>query len=129
MLREILVDDADEKQAVEQLKARRARKRKLKIAPMEIHEGTVRHEISKAKFPFLHAIQRVIHDLWEFLPVTLRQIHYQLLNDPPLINASRPDSFYRNDKASYRALADLTTRARHETDMGPEDFTIQRASW
>ena len=41
-----------------------------------------------------------------------RQIHYQLLNAPPLIHAAKPESTYRNDKASYRALTDLVFRAR-----------------
>jgi hypothetical protein len=64
--------------------------------------------------PFLRAIQKIIDELWEFLPLSLRQIFYQLLNDPPLIHASKPDSRFRNDKRSYWALCDLATRARHE---------------
>jgi hypothetical protein len=121
VLREILVD-IDERQAVEQLVARRARKRRIKMEEMEIRPGIARSEISKAKFPLLHAIQRVIHELWEFLPLTVRLIFYQLLNDPPLIHASKPDSFFGNNKASYRALAELVTRARYEGDIDFEDI-------
>ena len=33
-------------------------------------------------------------------------------HDPPLRHASKPDSVYRNDSASYRSLLDLLTRAR-----------------
>src|SRR5262249_42672781 len=55
-----------------------------------------------------------IHKQEEFWPLSLRQIHYQLLNDPPLIHSAKPDSRYRNDIKSYRALIDLVTRARHE---------------
>lgn len=41
-----------------------------------------------------------------------RQIHYGLLNNPPLKHASKPDSTYGNDLASYKSLVDLLTRAR-----------------
>jgi hypothetical protein len=41
-----------------------------------------------------------------------RRIHYNLLNAPPLIHASKPGSTYRNDKDSYKALTELLTRAR-----------------
>ena len=39
-------------------------------------------------------------------------IHYPLLNCPPLIHASKPDSRYTNSKDSYKALDELLTRAR-----------------
>ena len=34
------------------------------------------------------------------------------MNDPPLIHASKPNSTYRNDRKSYKALTELLTRAR-----------------
>src|SRR4029077_139044 len=70
------------------LTAYRKRKAKIKSQPIEIEQSRVRCEITEAKMPFLGAIQRVITDLEEFLPLTVRQIHYQLLNDPPLVHAS-----------------------------------------
>ena len=80
----------------------------------QIELGSIRGrcEISKAKRPLLNAVQRVLRELRRFLPVSDRTIHYQLLNDPPLIHASKPASRYRNDEASYRALTDILTRAR-----------------
>ena len=68
--------------------------------------------ISAAKQPLLDAILRILEERKRFRPLSDRQIHYPLLNDPPLIHASKPDSVYRNDKASYRALCELLTRAR-----------------
>src|SRR5262249_1095619 len=38
--------------------------------------------------------------------------HYSLLNDPPLIHASKPHSRYRNEHKFYKATCDLLTRAR-----------------
>ncbi len=39
-------------------------------------------------------------------------VHYALLNDPPLIHASKPQSAYANNKESYKAAIDLIARAR-----------------
>ena len=50
----------------------------------------------------------------DYLPLNNRQIFYQLINDPPLIHSSKPNSRFRNDLRSYKALCDLLTRARHE---------------
>ena len=44
--------------------------------------------------------------------MSVRTIHYALLNDPPLIHASKPESLYSNTLQSYKALDDLLTRAR-----------------
>jgi ParB-like chromosome segregation protein Spo0J len=71
-----------------------------------------RSRISAAKEPFLRAVLAVLEEHREFWPLTDRMIHYALLNDPPLIHASKPESAYRNDHASYRATIDLLTRAR-----------------
>jgi hypothetical protein len=72
----------------------------------------MRANFSEAKTPFLEAVQKVCKDLRDFWPLSVRQIHYQLLNDPPLKHASKPDSRYRNDKKSYKSLVDLCIRAR-----------------
>ena len=71
-----------------------------------------RSKISKAKLPFLEAVCDVINDLREYWPLSDRQVHYALLNDPPLRNANKKKSLYRNDTASYKDLCNLLTRAR-----------------
>jgi hypothetical protein len=68
--------------------------------------------ISKAKWPFLDACQAVLNDRRDFWPLSVRQVHYALLNDPPLIHAGKPDSLYANDKKSYQAVIDILTRGR-----------------
>src|SRR5262245_60813515 len=62
---------------------------KFKVEPIELRAVRPRCKISPAKFPFLEAIEKVIENLEDFWPVTDRQIHYGLLNDPPLIHASK----------------------------------------
>ena len=61
---------------------------------------------------FLEAAKRVIESERDYWPLTVRRVHYLLLNDPPLRHDKKPDSVYRNDSESYRALTGLLTRAR-----------------
>lgn len=68
--------------------------------------------ISPALQPFLRAIIAAIESRRAFWPLSVRQIHYALLNNPPLKHASKPHSIYANDRASYQTLTDLATRAR-----------------
>jgi hypothetical protein len=90
------------------------RKLKIKVEPIELRDVKSRDKISRAKLPFLAAVQKVIDELQDFWPLSIRQIFYQLLNDPPLIHASKPDSRFRNNYTSYERLLNLVTRARHE---------------
>jgi len=73
--------------------------------------------ISRRKQELLNAVLRVVEERREFWPLSDRQIHYVLLNDPPLRNSARPDSRYANDRASYGDLCDLLTRARLAGDI------------
>jgi hypothetical protein len=84
----------------------------VEVATEEIEGETRRARITEAKAPFLDAIRSILERLTDFWPLSDRLIHYQLLNDPPLIHASKPRSVYRNDKKSYQALTELLTRAR-----------------
>jgi len=113
ILRETVVS-VDPKKAHRALTAYRTRKARIKVETIEIREGTRRKEISPAKMAFLAAVQKIISDLEQFWPLTVRQIHYPLLNDPPLIHSAKLGSTYRNDLRSYHSLIDLVTRARHE---------------
>ncbi len=77
-----------------------------------------RHPISDAKRPMLNAVLKVIENLKKYLPLSDRQIHYQLLNLSPLRHASKPKSHYKNDRQSYNDLTDLLTRARLAGEIG-----------
>jgi hypothetical protein len=119
VLREAVVD-VDPKKAHKNLTAYRKRKAKVRVETMEIREGTRRKEISPAKTAFLAAVQTIIFSLEEFWPLSLRQIHYGLLNEPPLMHSMKPGSTYRNDLRCYHSLCDLVTRARHEGSIDYE---------
>ena len=86
-------------------------------AQVKVEAGVIegvkhRAVITEAKRPFLDAIQRVLDRLRAYWPLSDRLIHYQLMNAPPLIHASKPHSTYRNNQESYKALTELLTRAR-----------------
>jgi flagellar hook-basal body complex protein FliE len=119
LLREAVVS-VDPLKAHKALTAYRKRKAKVRVETIEIREGTRRKTISPAKQAFLAAVQKIIFSLEEFWPLSLRQIHYGLLNDPPLIHSAKPDSLYRNNLQSYHSLSDLVTRARHEGSIDYE---------
>ena len=100
-------------------------------------EKTV-HRVSEKKQAFLAAVKKVIQDLSEFWPLTIRQIHYNLLNDPPLITTPKRSKFnaehyrYRNNETSYNALGDLLTAARYSGDISMrciDDPTRPKFTW
>lgn len=110
-LREVLVDVSQE-DAYERLVSDRMEKGNVDVESIDLGEPKRRAKISEAKTPFLEAIKAVVEDRKEFWPLSARQIHYALLNDPPLRHASKPKSRYANDHESYKSLIDLLTRAR-----------------
>ena len=75
--------------------------------------------ISWNKRQFLVAVQEVVEKLGVYWPLSIRQIHYRLLNNPPLkLTPERswygPEKYrYRNDQSSYDSLSDLCTSARY----------------
>jgi hypothetical protein len=83
------------------------------LTPVCLEGASVRKAISPAKTPMLEAVKYVLTTvLGPYLPVSLRKIHYELLNLPVLRHANKPDSQYRNTKNDYKDLSDLVTRAR-----------------
>ncbi len=113
IIREQAVDASDsDKQAIAKIIIDRVRRSEISIDAMEIEGTKKRSAITTAKVPFLKAILKVIQESEDFWPLSDRQIHYMLLNDPPLTHAKKKNSVYRNDRPSYQALCELLTRAR-----------------
>jgi len=108
-IREELVT-IDPKKALFDLKRNRLSVKALLTTNIEMGSSKSRPRITTTQF--LEAVQRIIEENEEYLPLTDRRIHYLLLNDPPLKHDKKPDSTYRNDKNSYKALTGLLIRAR-----------------
>lgn len=107
-------------QAYQELVHRRVESRKVHASTVKLRGEKVRCQISDAKRPMLEAAKQVLNDRAEFLPLTVRSIHYALLNDPPLKHSGKPDSVYANDRKSYQDLSDLLTRARLNGEIPTE---------
>lgn len=98
----------------------------------EIEGVKRRSKISKAKLPMLKAIIDVLNERRKFWPLSVRAVHYGLLNAPPLKHAGKPDSTYDNTKDSYKALVELLTRARLNGDIPQKaiaDVTRPVTTW
>lgn len=110
-IREAVVD-AGPDEARAELEEFRREKAKVGQDPLLMTEAKQRRQISAAKILFVAAIRKVLDGLKGFGAVSDRQIHYGLLNDPPLKHGSKPDSRYQNDLTSYKSLVELVTRMR-----------------
>lgn len=114
LLREEVVS-ADPDEAYHRLLVHRAEKSDMSdcgLPTIALAERRGRKGISAAKQQMLDAVTRAVEERRPFWPLSDRQVHYVLLNDPPLRNSRRPHSRYANDRASYGDLCDLLTRAR-----------------
>ncbi len=89
----------------------------IDVKEIDIRDQKKRAKISSAKDEFLNAIIDILNNYKKFWPLSDRQIHYALLNEPPLKHSKKPDSRYDNTKQSYKSLTDLLTRARLEGDI------------
>ncbi|MEM8736441.1 MAG: ParB N-terminal domain-containing protein, partial [Planctomycetota bacterium] len=78
-------------------------------------------KVGETRMPFLEKVNEIIEDLKPFWPLTVRTIHYQLLNHKVyrVVTKKGPkkSSLYRNDSASYRALVRLCSDARYAGKM------------
>lgn len=110
-LREELVD-VNEDDAHDVLLDYRRAEAAVDLEPLTLVGHKRRAAISNAKLPMLQAVEAIIRERRDFWPLSDRQIHYALLNDPPLRHASKPKSRYNNTQQSYKSLVDLLTRAR-----------------
>lgn len=116
-IREKLLE-IDPKEAHQELKRRRLDASKMQGAnDANVRMGAVKTRAAITTMQFLAKAQAVIMENKEYWPLTVRRVHYLLLNDPPLRHDKKPDSVYVNDKASYKALTNLLIRARLSKDV------------
>jgi hypothetical protein len=103
---------ADPEESYRRLVDYRRRQSRINIDTVTIRGTKSRAKISPAKEPFLQAVLKILDERNDFWPLSDRQVHYALLNAPPLIHAGKPGSRYANDNKSYKAATELLTRAR-----------------
>ena len=72
-----------------------------------------RSKISQAKSAMMASIREIIFvERVQYWPMSVRAVHYAILNHQPLRNVGRPKSHYENDRKSYQDLSNLLTRSR-----------------
>jgi hypothetical protein len=116
VVRECVID-ANSGDAYEALISQRKAKARVSGDLLTIEGIKTRKTISLGKMPMLRAAIAIIRAQREYWPLSDRSIHYDLLNDPPLRHAGKPDSWYANNRDSYKDLCDLLTRARLAGDI------------
>jgi hypothetical protein len=79
---------------------------------LSIEGVKIRRGISHGKQEMLRTAVAIINSKKRYWPLSDREIHYDMLNSPPLRHSGKPDSRYQNNRASYQDLCDLLTRAR-----------------
>jgi hypothetical protein len=111
LIREKLVDiNPDE--AIAQIVDDRAERTRARVATIDVGDRTMkRYGISDEKRGMVEAILEVRNDLDEYLPVSLRAIHYRLLVKSFFRN-SKQRLRYLNEPNSYKDLSDVATRLR-----------------
>jgi len=114
-LREAMLEiDPDE--AYARLRQDRIDRRQVEIED-NVTLGSTKKRAKITTKAFLQAAQNAIDSEKEYWPLTVRRVHYLLLNTPPLRHDRKPCSTYRNDLASYKALTNVLLRARLTGDI------------
>jgi hypothetical protein len=114
-LREVM-QEIDPEEAYTKLLIDRFERRQVNIED-NIILGNYKGRARITTMAFLRAAQWAIESEKEYWPLTVRRVHYLLLNDPPLRHDKKPASTYKNDLSSYKALTNLLLRARLTGDI------------
>jgi hypothetical protein len=111
LVRERLVD-IDPEEAIAHIVDDRVKRSRARVAAIDISDREMkRYDISAVKRGMVEAVLEVLRELDEYLPVSLRAIHYRLLVKTFFRN-TKTGTPYRNDLESYKDLSRLTTRMR-----------------
>ncbi len=97
-------------------RARRYEKGEVEAEFITVGGSKLVEPIGDRQSEFLAAAVDVINRLRNFWPLTVRQVHYKLLNDPPLTQVTKERNErwrYTNDPASYNKLSSLLVSARY----------------
>lgn len=138
LLKEALLRDKSPEDTYDALRERHCASLEVDADFMEVDGTKDVDQITEKKMQFLTAVQGVIGDLRSYWPLSIRQIHYRLLNDPPLTSVPKRSKFdsesyrYRNDKASYDALVRLLKSARYHQHVPMnciDDPTRPQKTW
>jgi len=110
-IREAMVD-IDPKGAYVELKQYNQRRKSLDSTGGEITITGTKTRAKITTLQFLKAAKAAIQKEKKYWPLSVRRIHYLLLNNPPLCHDKKPKSKYENNLNCYKKLTNLLSRAR-----------------
>ena len=110
-IREAMVG-VDPSMAHIELKVFNQRRKALHSASGEITIIGIKTRSKITTLQFLEAAKKVIQKEKPYWPLSVRRVHYLLLNDPPLCHDKKPNSKYVNTQSCYKKLTNLLSRAR-----------------
>lgn len=117
-MREVIVDTDKETAFHSLIAAREEKRHDLEgVGFIPIEGASKRSKISGEKADMVSAILKAVAERRDFWPLSVRSIHYALLNSPPLRNCGKCEKrrvFYSNNQLSYDDLCNLTARLRLE---------------
>ena len=115
-IREAMVG-VDPSMAHIELKMFNQRRNALNSTSGEITITGVKTRSKITTLQFLEATIAVIQKEKDYWPLSVRRVHYLLLNDPPLCHDKKPNSKYVNSHSCYKKLTNLLSRARLKGDV------------
>ena len=110
-IREAIVS-IDPKAAHVELKEYNQRRKSLSSSDGEITITGTKTRAKITTLEFLKAAKSAIQKEKKYWPLSVRRIHYLLLNNPPLCHDKKPKSKYENNLNCYKKLTNLLIRAR-----------------
>ncbi|MCY2990915.1 MAG: ParB N-terminal domain-containing protein [Planctomycetota bacterium] len=119
LLKEALLRDTSGEDSYEVMEENRLASLTVDAEFMTVAGAKNIEPISDKKQVFLKAVKKAIQALRDYWPLSIRQIHYRLLNNPPLTMTPKRSKFgkeeyrYKNDEASYSALVRILASARY----------------
>lgn len=120
MAERFLLEKMKDATGVEPWSEYQERRSKVDARPMVVQGVKSIEPIGERRAEFLEAVKLVIEILKPYWPVTVRTVHYRLLNDPPLTQLTKDRSErwrYRNDLSSYNKTSDLIALARYHGEI------------
>jgi len=110
-IREAMVS-IDPKAAHVELKEYNQQRKSLSSSDGEITITGTKTRAKITTLQFLKAAKAAIQKEKKYWPLSVRRIHYLLLNNPPLCHDRKPKSKYENNLNCYKKLTNLLSRAR-----------------
>ncbi|WP_161603339.1 ParB N-terminal domain-containing protein [Blastopirellula marina] len=127
-LREALLRDQSADDTYAAIREHHEARCRVDVDFMDVLGEKTTRPISGAKADFLRAAQKIVNGMRDYWPLSIRQIHYNLLNDPPLTQTPKDSRYsaehfrYRNDKSSYTKLVRLLGPARKNGQIPMESI-------